>query len=114
MFSRVMRDSVRPNDLVSRYGGEEFVIVLPDCNTEVAVAVLERVRERLALALASGPLPPFTVSFGITSSTQHKSFEEILAAADRALIAAKSAGRNRVILADQTLVGAPIPNVPNA
>ena len=99
LFARIMRDSVRPNDQVARYGGEEFVIVLPDCTTEAAVAVLERVRERLALALTSGRVPAFTVSFGVASSSQQDTFDDILATADRALLDAKAAGRNRVSLA---------------
>ncbi len=101
MFATIMRDSVRPSDMVARYGGEEFVIVLPDCSTEVAIAVLERVRENLALTLTAGGVPAFTVSFGVTSSTRHSTFAETLAAADQALLAAKVAGRNRVILADR-------------
>ena len=99
LFSRVMRDSVRPNDVVCRYGGEEFVILLPDCTTGAAVAVLERLRERLALALTSGRVPSFTVSFGVSSSTEHDTFDAIVAAADNALLSAKAAGRNRVIVA---------------
>ncbi len=99
-FSRVLRDSVRPNDIVARYGGEEFVIVLPDCSTDVAVGVLERVRERLALSLRSGRVPPFTVTFGVASTTHAPEFDEILPIADRALLDAKAAGRNRVFVAD--------------
>ena len=57
-FARVLRDSVRPNDIVARYGGEEFVVILPDCDTTVAVGVLERVRERLALSVGTGARPP--------------------------------------------------------
>ncbi len=99
LFSHVLRDSVRPSDLVCRYGGEEFVVVLPDCTQDGAVAVLERVRERLALALTNGTVPPFTVSFGLASSTDHTTLDETVAAADRALLEAKQAGRNRVIVA---------------
>jgi diguanylate cyclase (GGDEF)-like protein len=99
LFSRVMRDSVRPVDLVSRYGGEEFVIVLPDCTTDTSTIVLERVRERLALSLTSGRVPPFTVSFGLAASADAGTFEEVVAVADRALLAAKAAGRNRVLVA---------------
>jgi diguanylate cyclase (GGDEF)-like protein len=102
LFSRLMRDSVRPADLVSRYGGEEFVIVLPDCTTETATAVLERLREGLALSLTGGRVPAFTVSFGLASSADADTFEEIVAVADHALLAAKAAGRNRVIVADYT------------
>jgi diguanylate cyclase (GGDEF)-like protein len=99
LFSRVMRDAVRPADLVARYGGEEFVIVLPDCNIDTAIGVLERVRERLALALTSGRVPTFTVSFGLATSSDGPTFDEIVAVADQALLAAKAAGRDRVLLA---------------
>jgi diguanylate cyclase (GGDEF)-like protein len=101
LFSRVLRDAVRPADLVSRYGGEEFVIVLPDCGIEAAVVVLERVRERLALALMSGRLPVFTVSFGVATSADAATFDAVVAAADQALLAAKAAGRDRVLLASE-------------
>ncbi len=101
LFSRVMRDSVRPADLVSRYGGEEFVIVLPDCTSEIATVVFERLRERLAIALTDGRIPSFTVSFGLASSADADTFEEVVAVADLALLAAKAAGRNRVVLAGQ-------------
>ncbi len=99
LFSRVVRDSIRPNDIAGRYGGEEFVIVLPDCDTETATSVLERVREALALALATGRSPAFTVSFGLAASTDADTFDDIVTVADHALLAAKTAGRNRVIVA---------------
>jgi diguanylate cyclase (GGDEF)-like protein len=99
LFSRVMRDAVRPADLVSRYGGEEFVIVLPDCSADTATAVLERVREQLAITLTSGRVPAFTVTFGLATSSDAATFDEIVAAADQALLSAKAAGRNRVLLA---------------
>lgn len=99
LFSRVVRDSVRPNDIAGRYGGEEFVIVLPDCDTETATKVLDRVREALALALATGRAPAFTVSFGLAASTDADTFDDIVAVADFALLAAKTAGRDRVIVA---------------
>ena len=99
LFARVMRDSVRPADLVSRYGGEEFVIVLPDCGANTATAVLERVREQLALALTSGRVPAFTVSFGLATSNDGATYDEIVDIADHALLDAKAAGRNRVVVA---------------
>ena len=100
LFARVLRDSIRPNDIAARYGGEEFVIVLPDCGTDVAVGVLERFRERLTLALTAGRVPSFTVTFGVASTAYATEYDEIVAIADRALLDAKSAGRNRVVAAD--------------
>ncbi len=100
LFARVLRDSLRPNDIAARYGGEEFVVVLPDCDTAIATGALERVRESLALALSAGRTPKFTVTFGVASSSYADEFDEIVAIADRALLDAKSAGRNRVVIAD--------------
>jgi diguanylate cyclase (GGDEF)-like protein len=100
LFARVMNESLRPNDIPARYGGEEFVIVLPDCTTTTAMGILERVRENLALALNGGRVPPFTVTFGLASSSYAADFDEIVALADAALLDAKAAGRNRVKLAE--------------
>lgn len=98
-FSHVLRDSLRPTDVACRYGGEEFVIVLPDCAADQAVPVLERVREQLAKRLSSGKVPEFTVSFGIASSDQAASFEQTVHLADEALLQAKAAGRDRIVTA---------------
>ncbi len=103
LFSRVVRDAVRPSDLPARYGGEEFVILLPECEPDEAITVLERVRERLALALTSGRVVPFTVSFGLASSEDGPTFDAVLSVADRALLQAKAAGRNRVVRAQPSV-----------
>jgi diguanylate cyclase (GGDEF)-like protein len=100
LFARVLGDSLRPNDIAARYGGEEFVVVLPACEVPEATSVLERVRESLALALQSGRIPSFTVTFGVASSAYANSFDEIVAIADHALMGAKTAGRNRVAVAE--------------
>ena len=103
LFARVLRDSIRPADLPGRFGGEEFLVVLPDCGVDAAVAVIERVREQLALALADGALPPFTASFGVAPGRPDTTFDATVAEADAALYTAKRSGRNRV-------VGAPEPS----
>ena len=97
LFARVLRDATRPTDITARYGGEEFIIVLPDCTVETATKTLERLRERLALTVSAGRVPPFTVSFGVASSLEADSFDEVVALADQALLAAKAAGRNRTV-----------------
>ncbi len=99
LFARVLRDSVRPNDIAARNGDEDFIVVLPDCGPDVAVEVLERVRERLALALAPGRFPSFTVTFGVASTAYAAELDDIVEIADRALLEAQAAGRNRVALA---------------
>jgi diguanylate cyclase (GGDEF)-like protein len=98
-FSQVLRDALRPTDLACRHGGEEFVIVLPACPVIEAVAIVERVRERLAERLTSGRHPAFTVSFGIASSTRHTDFEGVVNQADEALLQAKAAGRDQIVIA---------------
>ncbi|MGZ6557919.1 MAG: GGDEF domain-containing protein, partial [Actinomycetota bacterium] len=99
LFSRVLRESIRPTDISARYGGEEFVIVLPECETETALKILERLRERLVLTLANGRVAAFTVSFGLASSTDAETFDQVVAVADQALLAAKANGRNRTVVA---------------
>ena len=96
-FSQVLRDSLRPIDIPGRYGGEEFVIVLPECPVDEARQVLERVRERLAERIVVADLPPFTISFGLASSDQAADFDQVVALADAALLSAKAGGRDQVV-----------------
>jgi diguanylate cyclase (GGDEF)-like protein len=100
LFARVLRDSVRPNDLAARYGGEEFVVVLPNCPMPDANAVIARLREGLATAQQGTTVPPFTVSFGLAASRPERTFSETLEVADAALLDAKATGRDRVVVAE--------------
>jgi diguanylate cyclase (GGDEF)-like protein len=82
---------LRGADLLGRFGGEEFVVLLPETTPAVASAVAERVRS--AMSSWGGP----TVSVGVTSSRAHgDSVDALLARADAAMYRAKSKGRNRV------------------
>ena len=82
---------LRGADLLGRFGGEEFVVLLPETTLTVATAVAERVRS--AMSSWGGP----TVSVGVTSSrTNGDSVDAVLARADAAMYRAKSKGRNRV------------------
>ena len=90
-FAQVLRDSLRPSDFPSRYGGEEFVIII-GCPVREAVEVLEQVRSGLARRLAPGNLPTFTVSFGVVGSDGAGDFEQLVKQADDALMQAKAGG----------------------
>jgi diguanylate cyclase (GGDEF)-like protein len=100
LFSRVLGEGVRDEDLLSRWGGEEFTMVLPGVDADAAVAATERIREALAIALVDGTAPRFTASFGVAETVAgSSSFEDLVRRADQALYAAKEAGRNRTMRA---------------
>ena len=89
----------RPTDLVARYGGEEFVVLMPHTDLAQAGVVAERMRMALADKVIE-PLPePATASFGVAQLGPSEDGESLLARADRALYAAKEAGRDRVVAA---------------
>lgn len=97
--SGMLIENLRPYDSVYRYGGEEFLLCLPETGPEEARRVLERVRERIAgqpVGLGDGRSLAVTVSFGLTLMTPRRPIEELIARADKALYAAKEQGRNRV------------------
>jgi|GEM_PF-1922137 len=100
LFSRVLRDSLRPSDVIARWGGEEFVILLPDLELSAARVALDRLRESTAETTKSGTVPGFTISVGATRCDNGDDFFERLDEADAALLAAKGAGRNRVALSE--------------
>jgi diguanylate cyclase (GGDEF)-like protein len=99
----LLRTNLRAGDIACRYGGEEFVLILPDATEEVAAKRAEDIRQRassLELRHQEDALGPITVSLGVAIHPTHgRSRTEILAAADAALYAAKAAGRNQVAIA---------------
>jgi diguanylate cyclase (GGDEF)-like protein len=101
LFSEILTQTLRPDDVVSRYGGDEFVVLFPHTSTLDVSSALERVRERLALRLTEGDVTPFTASFGVADSNQADGIEELVLTADDALLLAKKNGRNRVVIAGE-------------
>lgn len=101
-IAEVLGNMSRDSDVVCRYGGEEFAIILRDTPSAGAVTVAERMRKAVeTLQLTCGKTPvPVTVSIGVAGSDRvgnaTDSGEHLLEAADRALYRAKEAGRNRV------------------
>ena len=95
----IIRRSVRPFDICTRYGGEEFAVVMPESGSSTATTVAERIRNRIAAWRRTEPSLAglqITASIGFALSARNISTDEFLAHADRALYAAKSAGKNRV------------------
>jgi diguanylate cyclase (GGDEF)-like protein/PAS domain S-box-containing protein len=95
LFAQVCQSVLRDGDMVARWGGEEFVLVMPGLRRRGAVAVLERLRARLAEA-HTGSHPRFTSSFGVTDADDAGNLEELIHIADAALYEAKAAGRDAI------------------
>ncbi len=93
----VLRSGTRASDFVARYGGEEFLILMQDTDMESGVELAEKLREGLRQLQVPGLAGRVTASFGVASFPEHGSdSESLIRAADRALYAAKKAGRDRV------------------
>jgi diguanylate cyclase (GGDEF)-like protein len=107
VFAETLRDFVRTEDLTCRFGGEEFVVLLPGIETHEAVEIVERVREALAQTTRRGDVPSFTASYGVAESTAASDFEDLLHRADRALFAAKEAGRDCICIDGHRIAVAP-------
>lgn len=95
LVARVLRSCVREGDLVARYGGEEFLVVLPGADLTTALAIADRMRLTLEASVEGGQ-EVTTASVGVTCAVEETPLGEAIRQADRALLDAKQAGRNRV------------------
>ena len=97
----VLADSLRMPDKVGRYGGEEFLVVLPHTNMAPAKKIIDRIRGSIGntrTAIANKKVK-VTISMGVAQFKKGEDLEKLLARADEALYASKQAGRNRVTAA---------------
>ena len=97
-FARVIRGQIRETDLAARFGGEEFVVLMPESRSEQAFICAERIR----MQFGSESIPPIsrriTASFGITMLEADDTVISVLKHADEALYQAKEAGRDRIVV----------------
>lgn len=99
-IAHTLRQAARTQDVVCRFGGEEFLVICPDTDAEEAYQCAERLRQNVAEMVVRNISPPLkvTVSIGVAGKTDGMaSPEDLLSRADLNLYAAKQAGRNRVI-----------------
>lgn len=98
-FAHVLRDGSRGSDVIGRYGGDEFILLLPGANAEGALVAVERARETLRAQPVAGDGPALPCSFGVAAAEAGEPFEASLRRANAALQRAKEQGRDRVAVA---------------
>jgi len=99
----VLRRATREGHLAFRYGGEEFLILMPGLDASHAIDRAEEIRRRietLRVVHDGRELGSITASLGLASSPEHGPVDRLVQAADACLLRAKKAGRNRVIVAE--------------
>jgi len=100
-LANLLRASLRRSDIACRFGGEEFIVVLPGAAADEVRARLDRFRRRiseLSVRHAGQDLGKVTVSIGVAQAPQHIAAADLLRLADEALYAAKQAGRDCVAM----------------
>jgi len=97
-LARLAQQSLRPTDLLGRFGGDEFVVLLPHTAQGAAMMIAERIIEQLQQIYVAD-VHQLTASFGLAELQPDEDYEQLFRRADRALYQAKLAGRNRACLA---------------
>jgi len=100
LLVEVLRGCLRRDDMLCRYGGEEFLLILPRVDIAMAESMLQRCRSALPSACSRAGLPEFTISVGIADAPNSDPAQQ-MRAADAALYKAKLSGRDRIVCASQ-------------
>lgn len=95
-FAELLREMIRTEDVAARWGGEEFIIILPHTTCEAAAALAERIR--VACEENSPTMHGLSASFGVTQLQNNENEDSLLRRTDDALYRAKHDGRNRVVI----------------
>ncbi|WP_428911485.1 diguanylate cyclase [Niallia sp. Krafla_26] len=97
--ARLTKELIRKSDIIARFGGEEFVVLLPNTTLQGGLIVSEKIRKKMETSFFS-PVGTVTASFGVSERKQFESFQDWYKRADEALYYAKNNGRNRVIASE--------------
>lgn len=95
-FSNILKNDLRPTDFVARFGGEEFLIILPETSLESAIVIAERIRNSIRKCHNSKLEKEITASFGVTDIQPSDSPKDAFIRVDKALYQSKENGRNQV------------------
>lgn len=100
IIARSLQSNLRDSDFIARFGGEEFIVLMPETSAEEAKFVADKLRKKIEESPFNFKKEPvqITISFGISEFSQGESLEEVFQRADKALYKAKENGRNQVML----------------
>lgn len=103
-IGKILLNSVRKNDIVGRYGGEEFLIILHNDDAETAIKIAEKIRKNVESRKLLGNDNSLTISLGVSTYPINGTYkEELIAKADQALYNAKNTGRNKTVSWNSTI-----------
>ncbi len=107
-LANTLKSSTRAEDIVCRFGGEEFCVLLPRCSAEDGAKIFEQIRIKIethgARAISEAPGIKVTSSFGVSElNSNTRSVDDMIQQADAALYRAKESGRNRVVVWDESM-----------
>jgi diguanylate cyclase (GGDEF)-like protein len=108
-----LRDRLRPTDLIARFGGDEFAVLLPGVTLETATATAERIRKALGKNSDPGFPVDVSISIGLTAATESDDLDRLLHRADGAMYDAKDQGRDRVSVREPGHRSGPLPAKPS-